>query len=60
MDDLNRRAVLQTSAAAMLASAATPAQAAMSDIVKMDARSLSKAIAAKKVSWVCCTAFPMR
>ncbi|MEO8302360.1 MAG: amidase family protein, partial [Rhizomicrobium sp.] len=33
----------------MLASS-TPAKAAMSDIVKMDARSLSKAIAAKKVS----------
>jgi amidase len=49
MDHLNRRTVLQTSAAAMLASSA-PAQAAMSDIVKMDARALSKAIAAKKVS----------
>lgn len=50
MDDPTRRTVLQTSAAAAMLAASTPAQAAMSDIVKMDARSLSKAIASKKVS----------
>jgi amidase len=48
-DQFDRRAVLQTSAAAMLASSA-PALAAGSDIVALDARTLSKAIAAKKVS----------
>jgi len=56
MDDQpDRRAVLQTSAAAMLASSAPALAAApdivkMPDIVNMDARSLSEAIAAKKLS----------
>src|SRR5690349_9450951 len=50
MSDPDRRTVLRTSAAAAMLASSTSAQAAMSDIVKMDARSLSKAIAAKKVS----------
>jgi len=51
-DSFDRRAVLQTSAAAMLASgpAAAATSGKASDIVMMDARSLSKAIAAKKLS----------
>src|SRR6185503_19734430 len=55
MDDTtDRRTVLKMGGAAMLAAApaTTPARGAekMSDIVMMDARSLSKAIAAKKIS----------
>jgi amidase len=49
----DRRSVLEMGAAgAMLASSSTPAAAAMSDIVRMDAHSLSAAIAARKVSCV--------
>ena len=50
MNDPDRRAVLKTSVAAAILASSTQAKAAMSDIVKMDARSLSKAIAGKKVS----------
>ena len=51
MDDkTDRRTVLKIGGAAMLVSNA--AMAATSDIVMMDARSLSKAIAAKKLSCV--------
>ncbi len=50
MSDPDRRAVLQTGAAAAMLATSTSAQAAMSDIVKMDARSLSHAIAARHVS----------
>jgi amidase len=52
MGDLHRRAVLQASAAAVMLASSTQAKAAMSEIVKMDARSLSKAIAGKKISCV--------
>src|SRR5689334_774048 len=55
-DTTNRRTVLKMGGAAMLAAtpATTPARGAekMSDIVMMDARSLSKAIATKKISCV--------
>src|SRR5258706_1314391 len=47
---VNRRAVLGTGAAAMLTP--TPALAAISDIVMMDARRLAAAIAARKLSCV--------
>ena len=50
MNDPDRRAILQSGAAAAMLASSTPAQAAMSDIVKMDARSLSHAIAARHVS----------
>ena len=53
MDDMlgvNRREVLGAGAAAMLTP--KPAQAAISDIVMMDARSLASAIAARKLSCI--------
>ncbi len=46
----DRRTILQTGTAAAMLASSTSAQAAMSDIVKMDARSLSHAIAARHVS----------
>ena len=51
---LDRRAVLELGAAAGLAAAAGPAQAAVkaSDIVTMNARALSAAIASRKISCV--------